>query len=74
MKKLINIFLVILCLFLVACAKQPEPHRCINMFDQWETEKAKGNTGLYFPIGKKEGIFFVSNSDVALHELGHFVD
>lgn len=66
--------LTILCLFLVACTQTPEPHRCVNIWDQWEIQKAAGNTGLYFPIGEKEGLFFIKNSDVGLHELCHFVD
>ena len=74
MKRLTNILLVILCLFLMACAKEPEPHRCVNIFEQWKMHKDTGNTGAFFPLNKNEGLFFILNSEVALHEVGHYVD
>lgn len=72
--------IILLCLLLSVSATQlpsPElPHEpmCDYLFNSWENEKALGSEGLFFRIGEKEGLIFVMDTEIGLHELCHFVD
>ena len=63
-------------MFLISCASQPLPPEpmCEYMFQEWERTKGTTVTGLFFPINKREGVFFVRSEISAFHELGHFDD
>ena len=71
--------LLLLCLLLTACAKEPLPalpsdNICDYAFNTWEAGKKKGKRGLFFQLGENEGIIFLSDFEVGLHELCHFHD
>lgn len=71
--------IISLCLLLsVSATRLPSPElphepMCDYLFNSWENEKALGAEGLFFKIGEKEGLIFVMDVEVGLHELGHFV-